>query len=207
MSCCDNPKERECGRQVVCDNCFSLLDDLILEETLTMRDFKNRNRSRKFEDLVCRSKLPPDVRYSLIELYPKMESHFFNTSRVNFVNLSQLAREMLIVCGFREYVEDFKPLKTKIRATQIKRFVEDAVLYGFGPPKAGCSVGIDLIALDSDFTCEPKAISGGIFSDRFLKGNSIVDGCTLRISKEKASSKTSDTTATKTKIKIKRRVL
>lgn len=129
--CCNAPEKFE-GSYYYCGECFNLLDDVTFENTLTQREMKPSIRVKKFEDLIFKTKLDWFVRETLLDLFPKIERYFYDSDRINFINMSQLAREMCRVCGYSESIEKFKPLKTKMRVKQVSKFVDDAILFTFG---------------------------------------------------------------------------
>lgn len=111
-----------------CSKCFTVTDAITFEDTLTKDDFKNRTRERKFEKLLFSiPELPWFVRYTLIDAFDRIESHFYVSDRINFINMNQLAIELCKCAGYGEYCKLFKPLKTKARVKQVAQFVRDAL--------------------------------------------------------------------------------
>ena len=132
---CSEPTETIVQGTICCSVCYCLLDELVFEETLFKNDFKNKARLNKFTILVqSHTTLPWFVRETLIDFFPKIERHFYASSRVNFINMNQLVRIMCTYAGFPEYAVEFKQLKTKERIKQVEKFVQDALKSsGLGP--------------------------------------------------------------------------
>lgn len=82
---------------------------------------------RNFERLMVESQLPGIVRVAMVDLFPRMENHMAVTGRRNFINLEQLARSMLQVLGYGQYVHLFKPLKMAKSVVMVDTFVQDAL--------------------------------------------------------------------------------
>lgn len=125
---CEDVEEVLYQGSYYCGKCFTVTDSLTFEDTLTKDDFKNRTRERKFEKLLFSiSELPWFVRYTLIDAFDRIESHFYVSDRINFINMNQLAIELCKIAGYEEYCKLFKPLKTKARVKQVAQFVRDAL--------------------------------------------------------------------------------
>ncbi len=113
-----------------CSQCYTVTDDVIFEEDISF-DSSTKNRQGKFEQLLYSiDDLPWYVRYTLIDCFKRVENHFYESDRINFINLNQLTIEMLKICGYPDYCNLFKSLKTKSRIKQVEVFVRNALGTG-----------------------------------------------------------------------------
>ena len=172
MTCCENQKEVKRDGVFVCENCSSLLDDLVFEDTLFLSDTKNNIRFNKFFKLICGVKgLPWYVRNSMLDLFPKIERYFFDSERINFINLNQLAREMCRVLDYTDFVDLFPPLKTKTRVKQVGKFVDNAVasITCSGAPLMKM-IDMDLISPTLDYEIDTRKVPNSlhIFTDKLV---------------------------------------
>jgi hypothetical protein len=62
-----------------------------------------------------------------MDCFYRIEHHFFDSERINFINMNQLAIELCHQCGYSDYAPLFKSLKTKNRVKQVSQFVKDAL--------------------------------------------------------------------------------
>ena len=175
MTCCENQKEVKLDGVFVCENCSSLLDDLVFEDTLFLSDTKNNIRFNKFFKLICGVKgLPWYVRNSMLDLFPKIERYFFDSERINFINLNQLSREMCRVLDYPDFIDLFPPLKTKARVKQVGKFVDNAVAFipCSGVPLMKMS-HIDLISptLDYEIDMSKVSLNNHVYTDRPININ------------------------------------
>jgi hypothetical protein len=170
MDCCDNQKEVKRDGVFICENCLSLLDALVFEDTLFSNETKNNIRFNKFFKLIFNVKdLPWYVRNSMLDLFPKIENYFFKSERVNFINMNQLSREMCRVLGYPDFIDLFPPLKTKARVKQVGKFVDNAVndLPGSNGPLIRLE-DMSLIrpVLDYEIDMSKVPLNTHIYSDR-----------------------------------------
>ena len=121
-----------------CAECYVLIDDVVFEEEIDS-DTSVKNRQGKFEQLLHSVQvLPWYVRYTLIDCFKRVERHFYDSDRINFINLNQLTIELLKICGYPEYCHHFKSLKTKSRVKQVEVFVRNALCDGQREMPLGC---------------------------------------------------------------------
>ena len=125
--CCDNPREIVTKESVICGNCDSLLDDISFEDTLYLGgNRKSNTRVNKFFKVIVEYDLPWYVRHEMLDLFPMVESYFYESTRINFINMHQLTIEMCRVLGYDECILGMTSLKTKSRVKQIRGFVRSA---------------------------------------------------------------------------------
>lgn len=110
-----------------CVNCYSLVNELLIEPDYLEYQTVPKNREYKFRAFLNKLVLPWHIRHTLLDLFPKLENHYKTTNRVNFVHLGQLVIELLRVLNVPELSVDVKGLKTNIRALQVRKFVKDAL--------------------------------------------------------------------------------
>ena len=111
-----------------CSKCYTVIDDLIYEELLTKEDKTHKTRKTKFDNLLLSTVgLPWFVRQTLMDSFHRIENHFYDSERINFINMNQLAIELCKLCGYEQYCYLFKPLKTKNRVKQVSAFVREAI--------------------------------------------------------------------------------
>lgn len=194
--CCANPCELVTKECVVCTNCYALLDSVNFEDTMYLNGTKNSNiRFNKFLKIISDYELPWYVRQEMIDLFPRIESYFFESERINFINMHQLAFEMCRVLGYSECGVQFNSLKTKSRVKQIRQFVEAAITTI--PRHSGELIklqDIPLIKLSLDF--EPDM-------SKVVQENHIYSN----IDAEKNNKASENKTKTKAKAKIVLRIL
>jgi hypothetical protein len=114
-----------CGR-LYCRECESIVDEHVSD---TPRDYPtfNRDRLRKFINLLYNYELEWHERQSLIDLFPAMQQHFLKGNRHNFFNMSALALEMSQLLGFEKASLQFKRMINSEKQENIKLFVQDSV--------------------------------------------------------------------------------
>jgi hypothetical protein len=111
-----------------CDKCYCQIDPIIFEDCLTRDDRNPKSRYNKFHALLFGTEgLPWFVRHTLLDSFGKIENYFFDSDRINFINMNQLAIELCRKCGYEEYCCLFKSLKTKSRVKQVAHFIETAM--------------------------------------------------------------------------------
>lgn len=111
-----------------CDKCFTEIDQIIYEECLSRDDKNTKSRYMKFHQLLYSTQgLPWYVRQTMLDCFGRIEHYFFDSSRINFINMNQLAIELCRKCGYDEYCHLFKSLKTKSRVKQVSHFIDMAL--------------------------------------------------------------------------------
>ncbi len=171
-TCCSDPQVTSLEDITHCANCNALIEDVEFDtNTLDFRT-NSSTRLKKFKLFICGKDLPWYVIYTLGDLFPVIEQHFQSTSRINFVNTSQLTRILLKVIGYPEYIHQFTPLKTKSRVDQIKIFVDTAISSYYGQlyeKNLKRLEDLELIEFPEPFINPvhlDKALPNTVFSDR-----------------------------------------
>jgi hypothetical protein len=126
MDCCNDFKPGIIEGVTVCENCFSAVDEVSFERPIMKRD-SPKLRNRNFGLLLDKVNFPSYLQFSMLELFRHMERYFSETTRINFIDMNQLAIEMCKVLDYKEYIYLFRPLKTKSRVVQIENFVSSAI--------------------------------------------------------------------------------
>lgn len=132
-----------------------------------------KTRYNKFMNLLLSKQLPYGPKYTLLDSFKIIENYFYISHRTNFINLEQLAIELLKLSGYSEYCNRFTSLKTKARVKQVSTFVRSA----FGrrssdDPSRGLSIGIRLMKLD-EIDLIPLTVKGEINNSKLVKSEHI----------------------------------
>lgn len=120
---------------IICCKCLSILTDLEIDDVNYEIGTKSNLRFKKFQTMLNKKKIDNLCKMQLLDLYKVLESYFMTGTKVNFLNMSELTRCMLIKINFPEYINLFTPIKNRERAEAVRQFVEDAITYGYGKPK------------------------------------------------------------------------
>ena len=144
------------------------------DESRSASFVKDRGRARKFSKILDEGGLGWAAKYTLIELFPKLEGYFDGEhSRKNFINLSQTAYYLCIMTGYPEEADKFKQLRTGNRREMIRSYLEKAL----GKMTVLNRISdIKLIRLGDDRPIEcPKArshaVPNHIYHDLNIKGD------------------------------------
>ena len=156
--CCSEPSVSNCSDGMVCNNCHSLVSELVIEDTCIGCGMNDKQRERKYKSRVLELNFPWYVRETLLDCFPKIQNHFYVSDRTNFININQLIISLLNMWGYSNYAYKIKALKTKARTKAVDKFVREA--FGI-PDKVEPIVRrledvLDLIELKSDFVSEPR---------------------------------------------------
>lgn len=88
---------------------------------------RDKSRRRKFLTILDSVDIPWDCKMTLSDCFNRVENHFFDSDRSNFINLNQLAYTLCSLTGYSQYSDRFKVLKTAVRRDNITKFIESAL--------------------------------------------------------------------------------
>lgn len=189
MICCENSKINKEG---ICTNCDSLVETLIFENEIEF-NYKTSSKTRynKFRDFIYEKPISNFCRITLLDMFPTIETEFGNSDRTNFINLNQMVREILPLCGYEEYMYLFPPLKTKSRCNQIKKLISRCWSFeGVGGKRLE---DLEYLEPKVDFVDMSKVVGDHVFSDRSnidaKRYETETQGKTSNCSKAKAKAK------------------